>query len=104
MNKNAPVELHTGMLVFTSDGDELGRIKAIDRTCFQIDIPVRMDFWLEKGTVDSTDFGVARLNLPKDAFNQQTDEDTGHTGFNPRHPAIHLGHMGVAGHMGIHQH
>jgi len=104
MNTNGPVELKIGMLVFTSDGDELGRVRAIDGDCFQIDIPVRMDFWLEKNAVASTEFGVARLNLPKDAFNQHTDRDTGHTGIDTEHPGIHEGHPDVDGHTGIHRH
>ena len=104
MNKTPPVDLRIGMLVFTSDGDELGRVKAIDGICFQLDIPLHRDFWLEQDAVESTELGVVRLNIPKDAFNQQTGYDTGHTGIDTEHPGIHEGHRGVAGHTGIHLH
>ena len=105
MNKNPPVELHKGMLVFTSDGDELGRIKDIDGNCFQLDLPLRRDFWLERELVESTEFGVARLSLPKDSFNRQTDADIEDSNTIYRENAdIQEGHHTMAAHVGIHQH
>ena len=92
------------MLVFTSDGDELGRIKAIEGGCFKLDIMLQRDYWLEKDAVSSTEFGVARLKLPKDAFNQQTGYDTGHTGIDTEDPEIPEASSGIAGHSGIHLH
>jgi hypothetical protein len=102
MNKNPPVELRKGMLVFTSDGDELGRIKAVDGICFQLDVPLRTDYWLPSNLVDSTEFGVARLRLPKDAFNRQSDSDMDSTVYT-ENADIQAGHS-VAGHTGMHQH
>ena len=71
MNENPPVELRPGMLVFTSDGDELGRIKELQGGRFKLDVPSSIDFWLSADDVESTEFGVARLNMPKDAFNRR---------------------------------
>jgi hypothetical protein len=104
MNKRPPIEVKTGMLVFTSDGDEMGRVKRIDGSCFQIDVILHRDLWLDRGAVESTELGVVQLNIPKDAFNQQTSYDTGHTGIDTDHPGIHEGHHGIAGHSGVHLH
>lgn len=72
------------MLVMTSDGDEIGRIKEMDATCIKVDRSMQIDLWLNKDTVDSTEFGAARLNLPEDAFNQRTGRIPG------SHAGIHL--------------
>ena len=72
MNETPPVQLQPGMLVFTSDGDELGRVKEIEGVCFKLDAPAAVDFWLDLDAVASTEFGMARLNLPKDAFNRNS--------------------------------
>jgi hypothetical protein len=105
MNNNPPIELQKGMLVFTSDGDELGRIKDIDGDCFQLDLPLRRDFWLERDTVESTEFGVARLNVPKDTFNRQTDAAIEESNTVYRQNAdIQDGHHTMLEHRGIHQH
>lgn len=68
------------MLVYTSDGAELGRIKELDAACMKIDVPAAVDFWIDQSAVASTEFGVARLNLPKDAFNRRTTLDLAHSG------------------------
>lgn len=80
MNDSPPVQLRTGMLVFSADGDELGRIKELQDGCFKVDAPFAIDFWVAASAVASTEFGVARLALPKDAFNQRLERDIGHTG------------------------
>ncbi len=80
MTETQMPELRTGMLVYTSDGDELGRVKELDSTCLKIDVANAVDFWLDRGSVVSTEFGVARLGLPKDAFNQHDSLGIGHRG------------------------
>lgn len=103
MNKTPSIDLHVGMLIYTSDGNELGRVKKVDGGCFQLDIILHRDLWLDRGAVRSTDLGVVELNIPKEAFNQQAG-DSGHTGIDAEHPAIHEGHHGFAGHSGVHKH
>lgn len=79
-------ELRIGMLVFTSDGDELGRVKEIDAAeCFKVDAPMALDFWLDRGSVASTELEVVRLKLPKDHFNQNNTLDIDHKGLHS-HP------------------
>jgi len=68
------------MLVFTSDGDELGRVKELSNVCFKVDAPMAVDFWIDRGSIASTEFGVVRLKLPKDDFNQRSSLEAGHTG------------------------
>ena len=68
------------MLVFTSDGDELGRIKEMEDACFKLDVTGGIDFWLNEDAVESTEFGVARLNLPKDSFNRRLELSDTHSG------------------------
>ena len=48
--------------------------------CFKLDVQMQVDFWLPMSAVESTEFGVARLSMPKAAFNQRRELDIGHAG------------------------
>ncbi len=104
MDDSQTVEPTVGMLVFTSDGDELGRIKALEGDCFEIDVQMGMDFWLGKATIASTEFGVARLKIAKSVFNQHPDTDARRTRVDADDSPIPLGHSYLGARGGMHQH
>ena len=59
------VEIVVGAHVVTSDGEELGKVKQVEPSAFQLDVPHRADYWLESALVASATDG--RLELSIDA-------------------------------------
>ncbi len=56
-------ELETGVLVYTRDGEELGRISELTPTHFKIDAPMKRDYWLAASDLFACDSGVARVDF-----------------------------------------
>lgn len=73
-----------GMLVYTSDGDELGRVENVSGSCFKLDIQFAPDWWLGVDTVDHEENGAAILRLTRAALWELTASEhvnQGHVGF-----------------------
>ena len=54
-------EINVGTWVFTADGKELGRVKAVADEEFLVDAPLARDYWLERSLVQSA--SDARIEL-----------------------------------------
>jgi hypothetical protein len=60
---SAPV---IGARVFTTDGDELGKVKEVVGGAFKVDAAMQPDYWLPSDCVSSTTTSEVRLNITKD--------------------------------------
>lgn len=56
-------ELSEGTLVYTRDGEELGRICELTPTHFKIDARMKRDYWLAATDLIGLDSGVARVDF-----------------------------------------
>jgi len=56
-------DLAPGVLVFTRDGEELGRIKELTGTHLKIDARMKRDYWLAASDLIGFDSGVARVDF-----------------------------------------
>jgi hypothetical protein len=75
-------KLEPGVLVFTRDGEELGRIKELTETHMKIDARLKRDYWLSASDLIGLDSGVARVDfVAKDLELHQfeTPEPTAHS-------------------------
>lgn len=71
-------ELVIGVHVFTADGVDLGRVKAVKGDAFHVDVPHHLDYWLDVSdvlnasservtmTFAHTDVGAYRKDHPHD--------------------------------------
>ena len=53
--------IEIGSEVVTSDGKVLGKVKKVEPSAFQVDVPRRGDYWLEANVVKSSN--VERVDL-----------------------------------------
>ena len=80
MTQSSSVPPEVGSLVFTSDGDELGRVKEVSGECFNVDAPLAIDYWLSADTVESETNGTILLRISKEELNEERHKEPGHTG------------------------
>lgn len=52
-----------GMLVFTKDGVELGRVKIVDNRNFKIDVPLAYDYWVDRRYIERIGDNFVMLSL-----------------------------------------
>jgi hypothetical protein len=57
--------------VLTSDGYQLGRVRAVRGRYFQVDAPARWDYWLALAGVRALTTAGVRLHFPKDQVGGQ---------------------------------
>jgi hypothetical protein len=76
-----------GALVFSADGDELGRVEEVSAACFKLDIQFGPDWWLGADTVANQENGTAILRLTRTAISDLTARQggAGHVGFHLHH-------------------
>jgi hypothetical protein len=86
----------TGVEVFTSDGDKLGRVKEVTGDCFKVDASMRPDYWLARDSITSAAGNDVFLNFTKKQLGDMKMDgpkdmtDTGqHTGIH-RHDDVVL--------------
>ena len=77
----APSNIATGAEVFTTDGEKLGTVKAVRPDYFQVDAPMKRDYWLRTDCVDANGYvsGGVTVSFDKDHlddFKQKLDDDT----------------------------
>ncbi|MEO6045197.1 MAG: hypothetical protein ABIQ47_14955 [Tepidiformaceae bacterium] len=48
----APSNISTGAEIYTTDGEKLGTVKAVRSGFFQVDAPMKKDYWLRDDCVD----------------------------------------------------
>ncbi len=58
-------QLHEGMLLYTTDGKELGRIREIRDGFIRIDATMARDYWLHASVVTDLEEGVGRVSFPE---------------------------------------
>lgn len=81
-------ELTLDALVFTADGQELGRVKKIEPSAFQVNAPKAFDYWLEEtlvvtATEERLDLSINQADLAA----YKMDKPFDHNGFQERHAA-----------------
>jgi hypothetical protein len=81
-------ELTVDALVFTADGHELGRVKKIEPSAFQVNAPKAFDYWLEQtlvqtATAERIDISINQADLGA----YKMDKPFDHNGFQEGHPA-----------------
>lgn len=54
-------EITVGSSVWTSDGKELGRVKNVEESAFQVDVRLASDYWLERTIIKA--IAVERIDL-----------------------------------------
>lgn len=64
-DSGAAEPLTIGCPVFTSDGDEIGRVKEIRGRYFKVDAPMRPDYWLSRETVTASHGGAVTIGVDK---------------------------------------
>lgn len=69
-----------GAPVFTSDGNELGKVKEVAGTCFKVDASMRPDYWLGNDCITSSSTSEVRLNIPKDRVGDMKVDGPEHSG------------------------
>lgn len=87
-----------GAAVYTTDGNELGAVKAVRDAAFKIDAPMRPDYWLSRATVLSTTPERITVNIESSnvaAFQLSEEQATSpdsdpNEGLNPLHKPIIL--------------
>ena len=57
------VEILVGAHVVTSDGQELGKVKHVEPSAFQLDVPHHADYWLESELVATVTGGRLELSI-----------------------------------------
>lgn len=75
-----------GARVFTSDGNELGKVKEVAGSCFKVDASMQPDYWLGNDSVVSTTANEVRLSIPKDRLGDAKMDGPEHSGVH-RHSA-----------------
>jgi hypothetical protein len=70
----------TGTPVFTSDGDELGKVKETSGGCFKVDVTMQPDFWLGMDAVSEVTTSRVLLSIPKDRVGDFKLEGPEHSG------------------------
>ena len=71
----------TGADVYTTDGEKLGTVKAVRLDYFQVDAPMKRDYWLRTDCVDVGSYASGRVTVSFDKdhlddFKQKLDDDT----------------------------
>ncbi len=56
-------ELVPGCPIYTSDGDEIGKVKELRDEHFKVDAPMRPDYWLPRSVVAATTFEAVTLTV-----------------------------------------
>ena len=60
--------LKKGDRVLTLDGEQLGRVKRVDATCFEVKADGRKDFWLARDAVKNRSGGAVTLSVGSSAL------------------------------------
>ena len=61
--------------VYTSDGEELGRVWDVQDASFQVDVPFESDYWLPFNTVASADAERITLTFPRAELDHYKSHD-----------------------------
>ena len=69
-----------GAKVFTSDGDEIGKVKEVAGTCFKVDASMQPDYWLGTDAIASSTGGDVRLAFTKDRLGDLKMDGPEHSG------------------------
>jgi hypothetical protein len=69
-----------GMLVMSADGHQLGRVKALSNTCFEIDVFLGPDYWVNRQLVTDTSAAAVLLSEEKEYFTQRPARGRTHEG------------------------
>lgn len=77
--------VQVGMLVVSADGEELGRITALEEGCIKVDTLFAPDYWLADDLIDAVPEGIVRLTLSREALNEARRDG-------PEHQGMHLHH------------
>lgn len=77
MMSNRPT---TDMLVMTSDGVDLGKVKEVSGECFKVDAPMAPDYWLANDTISDASAGALRLNFKREDLDEAKVKNGGHSG------------------------
>jgi hypothetical protein len=82
-------QLHTGDIVMSADGKDLGYVKQLGDTCFRVDAKHKRDFWLSNDAVDGRDNGVAVLLYDHNRLDDAFVDVLSHTGAHshPKQPS-----------------
>ena len=82
------VEIVAGAAIFTSDGKELGKVKKVEPTAFQVDAPRALDYWLEATLVAEATEGRIKLSIADSELGgYKMDRPFDHNGFREAPPA-----------------
>jgi hypothetical protein len=81
MTMNIPGEtVEVGMLVMSTDGHQLGRVKAVSNTCFEVDVFLGPDYWVNRDLVTDTSTGAVLLREDREYFTQRPTTGRTHEG------------------------
>ena len=75
-------DIETGAEVVTSEGRVLGRVKRVEASAFQLDVPRQFDYWLESSLVkNSSATRVELLIGESDVVSYRMDRPHDNTAF-----------------------
>ncbi|MGE3076919.1 MAG: hypothetical protein AB7N24_16960 [Dehalococcoidia bacterium] len=81
-------DITAGAAIFTSDGKELGKVKKVEPSAFQVDAPRALDYWLENTLVSDTSETSVTLSIAESELGgYKMDKPHDHNGFREAPPA-----------------
>ena len=81
---DVPFEVNVNNRVETADGHDIGRIKRIAGSCFQVDVSLQSDIWINAAEIESSHGNVVRVRLLKKGLDDVEPR------VDPEHQGAHL--------------
>ncbi|MGK2964697.1 MAG: DUF2171 domain-containing protein [Tepidiformaceae bacterium] len=66
--------LATDTTIYTSDGEDIGKVKEVRGDLFKVNAAMQPDYWLPCATVATTDVEGVRVSFPKSALDANKRE------------------------------
>jgi hypothetical protein len=86
VTRTSGYNVQVGMLVMSADGHQLGRVKAISNTCFEVDVFLGPDYWVNRDLVADTSTGAVLLREGREFFTQRPTTGRTHEGLHREEP------------------
>ena len=75
-------EISLGAAVITADGKQLGTVKKLESSAFQVDAPRQLDYWLEVSLVRAADATKVEITVQEaDLAGYKMDRPNDHNAF-----------------------
>lgn len=77
-------EINLNNRVISADGHDIGRVKQISESCFQVDVSLHHDYWINAAEIESSEGNAVHVRLLKAGFDDVEPR------VDPDHEGAHL--------------